>query len=529
MDEALIARLQQRVHPLIAIAVPFGFLTTVHHVLRVSIIARLESATPPGLTFLILAAGVVEVYATYSGARTRNTGAGTRVRQLLLLLLGAYVIMMITTGRVFRGEINPARFDVAYPLVLVLTQWLLSLKVHNALRDREAFLHIQRGLSGEALVRSVRESHDEATTAEQSLTGVKRMVIGFQVVNLLLMAAYLAVASPPRPVDLAVLFAHAGLGVLVIGALNGARQDQYLLGEGFILPLRLRRGRVVAGLAVIAAAAIIGVALAGRRSLLPMELIGDFFAWLNELLSGPDGRTRVVRAHAGERALGPEPPTGPTGDLSGLIGGEVSPIPGIIARVIGVGLAFAAGIGLVLFLVRPLSTGEWNLRTAFESLRAAVRRLGGRLVEAGPAMLRTAALFLARRRAAVRNVAEEIRDRQAGRRRQRDRQRVLAAAGGDRQTRRSAGSAIRAYLRIVRWGERGGVRFRSTLGPREYLQALARVDPNRADSLMEIGDRFERLVYSGRPQRQDLVRLAEDTRAVTRSKLKSVTRSQGSE
>ncbi len=81
------------------------------------------------------------------------------------------------------------------------------------------------------------------------------------------------------------------------------------------------------------------------------------------------------------------------------------------------------------------------------------------------------------------------------------------------------GTVLRAYARLIRWGERQGVPFRLPIAPREYLALLAERRPAQAFPLVEAGEILEESLYSPlRSRRERLQRYLRIVKDVVRAK-----------
>jgi hypothetical protein len=65
------------------------------------------------------------------------------------------------------------------------------------------------------------------------------------------------------------------------------------------------------------------------------------------------------------------------------------------------------------------------------------------------------------------------------------------------------GTVLRAYARLIRWGERQGARFRLSSAPREYLAEVGGRRPDHAASLAEAAAILEESLYSSRRTSRD--------------------------
>ena len=73
----------------------------------------------------------------------------------------------------------------------------------------------------------------------------------------------------------------------------------------------------------------------------------------------------------------------------------------------------------------------------------------------------------------------------------------------DKQRQRVIGQASKAFVRLIRWAERGGVPFRKWRGPMEYLMLVAARSSPNAKTLLQIGTIFEQIAYAATDPTQE--------------------------
>ena len=73
----------------------------------------------------------------------------------------------------------------------------------------------------------------------------------------------------------------------------------------------------------------------------------------------------------------------------------------------------------------------------------------------------------------------------------------------DKQRQRVIGQASKAFVRLIRWAERGGVPFRKWRGPMEYLMLVAARSAPNAKTLLQIGTIFEQIAYAATDPSQE--------------------------
>ena len=155
-------------------------------------------------------------------------------------------------------------------------------------------------------------------------------------------------------------------------------------------------------------------------------------------------------------------------------------------------VAVALGLGLLVFLVRPLFSrdlGEMLRGLSLAQLWRGLTRGLGQAVDSALAGLR-------RMLATPREVAERLAATVTGAARERRRQARARRAVRHRLRHGTHGAAVRGFVRLIRWGERTGVPFRRSVAPLDYVRALGARLPERRAELEAVGVLFEELVYS---------------------------------
>ena len=234
--------------------------------------------------------------------------------------------------------------------------------------------------------------------------------------------------------------------------------------------------------------------LTGREALLPAEAIGAFMEWLEERLRLPEREVKVRVREGGDTEAFQEDFREPDlGDLSGER--EENDFLERLVRIVLISIGALLLIGLLYFLVRPLLSRDYRerLRQArpLARLAAAVGRFFTAFAESVRRML---AAFARSRQSLARfgeSLVERARERSAARAAARARDAEL-----DRQRQRAIGQASKAFVRLIKWAERGGVPFQKWMGPMEYLMLVAERSTPNARALMEIGTIFEQIAYA---------------------------------
>ena len=284
---------------------------------------------------------------------------------------------------------------------------------------------------------------------------------------------------------------HEAVGVFTMSLLAAFTHEQELLAAGIPAETRRLGGRAAssaAGLGILFAAAI---ALAGARPVLPLSILAAILDAINRFFTVDRGPVRPPEARS--------PASGDTGGgmremLEALAARETPAWIAVAVKVLGWVLAAGAAAAALYFLLRPLA----RPRHAQHAARPAPAR--------GPAArAETARGDRGRIAPRLRSVAAGGRagggPGAAGRDRHRVPDPTTGASGGVGKGRRGAGSrvprSVREFVRIVRWGERRGVRFDRAEGPGEYASRLAAAVPARGPDLAAAAAAFERIAYAG--------------------------------
>ena len=491
MDERRLAVYRAAIHPTLAVAIPFLFLVLLDLLLRLLVLDLVMPPNPPGTVFVLLLTGGAQAAVANALKKEKVGSALPRMRELLVILILATVIFMATRGYLFAGDVVPLKAEVIYALILVLIMWFASFGLHRAFREREIFLSLLIGKEGQQLRKAVRSYAAEATESVARMRQVKRVAIWFQ--TLILLALFVALLGG-REIGTGLLLLvvlHLALGLTYTAILNGYLEEQGYFGGGFVLPPALRRRRVGAALLFVALAALVTWPLVGAEPPLPASYLGAFFTWLNDLLT-PDAplETSQPKVRGGRSEL----PEEQERDLSQLLG-EQQEKSDLAARLFQAALVtalVALGLGLVVFLVRPLFSRDLGAMLRGFSLAGLLRNLARGLSQAAD----TALAALRRLLAAPRGVAERLAATVTRAARERRRQAAARRAVRSRLRQGTHGAAVRGFVRLIRWGERSGVPFRRSLAPLDYVRALGTQLPERRAELEAVGVLFEELVYA---------------------------------
>ncbi len=469
-------------HPLLSIFIPLLFLLTLHSMLQ-SLVPGLSIPTPL-LALLLLIVGFEEALAGNIFFKER-VSSFVRLRELILILLLVLPILF-AVHRIPLHLRNLLQPKLLYPLFLVLLQWLSSLALHNRLRERELFLSVIAGKRGSQQTQALRDSSMQAGYAIKGIKEVQSTITMFQVVIFVLIIATIVLGKELPASSLVLATLHASSGFLFSGVLNLFSEDQMYLGNGFVIPPRLERKRLIY-IAVLLGVCLTLVLLAARdSSLLPLSWLLALLEKLAQLFKyNPDyGVVEGLRKMIAERrqslqSLLPAREAMPLSLLFKLI-------LALLKRLIRV-IAFTA---LFFFLAAPLFSDYFLKRVRQLRPLAFLWR-----------KIRASLLYLRR---TIRRFVLWLKT--SGTRRK------PAAEGKKplqthpfvyRESRRPGlrkklqmGRVLKAFARMLKWGERIGVPFFPANTPQEYTHRLAAAAPGTEPSLEFIVQVFEEVMFS---------------------------------
>ena len=228
-----------------------------------------------------------------------------------------------------------------------------------------------------------------------------------------------------------------------------------------------------------------------QASLLPLSLFQPFLDWLARLFSGKGTPAPQLPGNAptmrGQRM----------GELLAPLDQEPSPfllLIRMILSILGRGILIGLGLLFVYFLLSPLLSDYFRNRLkGLHPLRAVVNKilalfdLTARLLAQLVAWLRqpfgNSVPFLGRQ-----SETEKELDRW--------RRRKLKKAGFLKRW--EMGRVLRMFLKLIRYGRRRGVEYRSSLAPLEFAELVAAAIPRQQASLAEAMTIFEEALYSPR-------------------------------
>ena len=513
MNERRLNFYKSTLHPMLAVFIPYLFFFTFHYAFRAAMVTWIIPSipddvimvinppeVPPGFFIILLAVGIIQAVITNFMTKERVNALIPRIRELLLFLLGSTIFIVLLRGDYSLKGLNPFKVAVLYPVAMVLLQWILSFVIHRGLKEREVFLSLLLGKDGSELKNMMRDFSAEAGESEKAIARVKRMLLFFQVIVIVNLFLLLALGTGVRPIFVVLSFVYVGMGVSFVIILNHFLEEQEFFGDGLQISDKLQTRKIVASFLVLALAVVLVLIVVGNESLLPASYIGNFLGGLDEWFASmaSDETPRYKPQPPGENPI-----------LSGIqqargrlnqelkASEERSKVLAEILKIVALVAVGFIGIGIIVFIIRPLFSKE-NRERWKES--HPLLFLKGKLIQILRFLSKTYQAFVKwlkspkkGMRRFTRGIVARLRESTVFSREARlARRREL-----ERSALRRHGREIKAFVRVIRWGESYGVQFRKSLGPVAYASMVGKAVPESSKPLGTVADIFEEIVYSG--------------------------------
>lgn len=494
MDSRHVERYARLTIPFVAVLSPFLFLWTLYLALRGAVLDGFMAPLPGFFPFLLLAVGTLDVLVSLR--QQRFSGTGAKLREIAIVIIGAYLLLLLTRGDLVQGDFDPTKPDVIAGLALVVLQWLISLGLFRALAHRTHFLRLCADAPPETRAKHVQELNSEHSSADDGLDTVRRVLLWLGAVLLVVVIAAHGIASGVviRGTETLLILYTAHL-LLALFILNRAKTEHALLSDGLEMPEEALRHQTWLFIGITALVALAVLPIVGKESAFPARYLAEFVQTLDERLFGSETMTlrpsettgRIARREREDFEIQRDY-ADPTVDTS-------TPLTQRIARIVGIAVLGLIGVGVLYFLVRPLFSerdGEFNLAAGIARLRSRFQTIMASI----PKAIRDLVAWLRRPKRGLRSAAKGLLQRIQESPLPVARKRKSWEAGRSRSDRKALGKAVRAFVRVVRWGERQGVPYSVATPPLEYVQRLNHRTENPNPQLTEAAELFEEIVFS---------------------------------
>ncbi len=482
------------VHPFLSVFIPFVFLS-VAVVLMVggALLGQGVRLFPPFFPLILFLAGASETITGNLLQKERVTGIVPRLRELVLVLIVSFVLILLFFGDLTSGDISLARGNIWLSLIVVALQWIFTLRIHTRLRDRELFLGFFENKEPRTFPEIYSTHNHEGGSAFEGLRSVRKLVfsfiaVGFLILVIMTWGVQLELSATGR---LLVYFFFASF-FLVLSILGRYMDMLRTLADGHMPGLRQTRQKNATMVLVLIAATLLALPIVGADPWLPVRHLTGVWEWLVEVLT-LDRAPMVVEPPEIEETI-TEAPLPEMTPLQGVVGTRDENVVADIARYLLYGAIGLLGAGFLVFLIMPvlrLRDSQTNLfQAAGQAMRnalASIARGWGAFVAA----LRNGLKHGRRVGATLRRVREQAKAASEAR--------EAAAARRPRvskEERKLHNQVLKSFMKFVRWAGRHDVVFNTSIGPREFSEMVAVKVPERADDFIELAELFEEIVYS---------------------------------
>lgn len=472
------------IHPLIALVVPAAFLVSVvmlsaelfNFIFRMP--AGFMTRLYPSLIFLSLLAGLSAVVLG-NIFQTERASWTARARELMVLLLVVYLLASL-----LRGGSVPLRFVPSLlnslPVLYAAVQWLSSVRIQNALRDREILAQELEGKEGDALYSGMRDAGLQPEAALEALQRLRGISTFFAVTLLVLLVPVGNIVEHISIPAITSIIAFYLVYFLILALCSQYSFEQYAAGAGLREDSGQRIARIrFAGLAILFVGGV-GFLVGGYSVTIPTAWIESLATQLFRLLILLIARFLLLFKN------NPQPDFQSEEGVQELIPYAENGIDwGAVFEIIGRLVPFGLAILLGLFLFAPLLSKKYRILLARHSIKDYFHEL-----------LMILRKWLGKKSGAEKDAITSDPDHLSE---VRKRLRSLGAAHKNRIRRREFGRVSRSFLRLIQWGRRQGIVFTATSAPGSFTSELAKRFPAHESTLKDIADCFEQAVYSPYP------------------------------
>ena len=481
------------VHPFLTVFIPFWFMLTVIFVMvNSAILSAGKVVFPPFYVLLLFIVGVSETVTGNMLYKERIAGMLPRLREFVFIVIFGMFFILLFHGEIARGNFNIGRIKIWLPMVFLAVEWFMSYYIHQKLRERELFLNFFKD-KPEAEARETYNSFmHEGGESLKAIKSVKRFtvvltVLGFLVLNVMTWGFRFNF----RGLRLLIILVFFGGNILITSILNTWSEAQFILMDGLVVSNKQRRFRVGVIALLFIVLFVIAIPATGPKPLLPESYIAAFFDWLQKIGSFERPEVEVeppeISFSQQEYEVGEN-----LGQAMGQAGEQKKTLANIV-RIIGWVLLVVLIVAAAAFLLRPLFRRGEGIAGITSTLKKAMDRIQKAVGQARASFQQFLQTLRDRRKS---RIWKKIRGRGAEGRLQKTLERAAARMGISRRERRINNKVLRAFFRFIRWGEKRGVPFKTTMGAWEYAMKFETIAPERVDACVAVADMFEEVMYS---------------------------------
>jgi hypothetical protein len=383
-------------------------------------------------------------------------------------------------------------------MAVVSIQWFLSYFIHSRYQKLELLFRSARGKQISEYKNVIRDFGSDISEIIGGLKGIRKILIALTILSALSVFTASVVYETGLPVNLsALMIFYFFFVLLLILNIHSIIEDIKLWSEEGIRTTQTRKPRFLQAALIVVVSAVITLPLLTKTPFLPGMYLEKVYDWIQaqtELEDRiPPGGPRKIELEAQETRVGAE-----RSIVSGAGRSTDDSAAGDIVRIIIVIVAVGIPVLiLVIMLIKPLfkrdnlsfnllkEVKEWFFHL-FIDIKNGINKLGsifkGRVKGQNP-YSRIRKLFESKK---------EIRKTTQKRR------------GPAFLRRIGLSKELKAFLKIIKWGEKRGIKFRSSLGPAEYTGMIAQQVPEAEAALERIALLLETFLFSNEGLSEEL-------------------------
>ncbi len=519
MDEKRLNKLRRFSHPFISLSLSMVFIWVLDSALRFTVLTVLFQPLPQLSLLIPLAAALESLIATNSLDRSGTSKTAVRIRELVLVILISLLLLMLWGGYLQKGDFVPLKGDIIYGFVVTILAWIITVRIHSLLKNREVFLKILLGkTSRKELEETAHGANVEAGQSEESVNKVRRSAVTFAVIaSVLYIIVMTTTASVPAGFT-RLLIAQLVLSFWIIMICRGYIMEESVLASGSLPPRRSLKRRFRASIVFAALIVLLALPISGNESVLPPSLIDQVMRRISDAMGQEiDEEFDASQLFSRDRSRD-EQDLGGESQAVFTAAGEGQQLIRKIASIVGYLLLAALAAGFLFFLLGPVFSRDLRSKLKGFNIRQRIRNIGTAIRNMFKSLLQSVKEFLSSSRRAVQEagkIMQNIREN-AGLFQRRS---SKSAADKSAAARKEINRLLKTYSKLIKWGGRGGEEYSVWMGPLHYNLRLAEINPDRKDTLVSIAELFEQLVYGPEePQKKLIDKYTELVNTVTRER-----------
>lgn len=472
------------IHRLIAVFLPASFLVS-FVLLAVGLLSAaftlpryFYSILCIALPLLSLAAGLTAVLLGNIFQQERVSWTA-RLREWMILSLIVYSLASLFKSGTLSYRFIPSPSNIL-SVLYASGQWVSSVLIQKALRDREILVLELEGREGFALYSAMRDAGVQPGAALQSLVWLRGLATSFAAVLLaLLVPTANGGVSLSVPAIISVVY-FFGLYVFILVLCSQYGFEQFAAGAGLREKDSQRTARLRFAAILIVTAGVAGFFCGGFSVSLSSQwillLVKWFWVWLRSFI--PEGGIGIK--------IRPRSDASPEEGMRELIpyGEGGADVPGFLdaltrsARVTIIFLLIVFVIAPLLWKKYRIFLGRYSIQGFFRHLLTYLRVMFGKKTdpEDNGVLIDP-------------DNVREVRKRLG----------AMSRPDADKIKRKEFGRVSRAFLRLIRWGNRQGLVFTNVTAPGSYALKLSERFPGHKETIAFVADCFEQAVYSPLP------------------------------